>query len=244
MQPCSARGMPDRNTSELASGISCVTGRSLRESRSYHDGWPGRELGEIAPISDNNCCAMGQGSPTSWISLSTRKSKTAPGRPQRRESLQTSTQTLSHAQGEKPLVPCTLLSAWVCASESVSRSWRAAIQFSHLNGLLRGFEGKESILPCGVDGGHNHVCGSFAFGNSRCRRLTEAHTEYSYHQRAQPNHESKVHMLKPRAILIDLHGDGLFLGLFGLRHPDFQHTVLEGRLDFLALHLTGQGNGP
>lgn len=67
--------------------------------------------------------------------------------------------------------------------------------FSDLNGLLRGFEGDEDVLRCGVDGGDNHASGSFAFSNPGCRRLTEAHAEYPYHKRAQPNRESKIHTL-------------------------------------------------
>jgi hypothetical protein len=78
--PCnlsSAKRMPARNISEIVNGISWVTGRSLRESRSHHYEWPGRKLGEIAPISDNNCYAMGRRASANRISLFAKKSKTA-----------------------------------------------------------------------------------------------------------------------------------------------------------------------
>lgn len=43
---------------------------------------------------------------------------------------------------------------------------------------------------------------------------------------------------------VDFYRDGLLLCLFGFRHPDFEHAVLEIRLDLIALDLTRQLHAP
>ena len=45
-------------------------------------------------------------------------------------------------------------------------------------------------------------------------------------------------------MLLDLDGDGVFLGLLGFWHPHLQHAILKRRLYLIGLYLAGQPHRP